>query len=54
MNRKISPVIKDAVDYKLELKPCEKFVLDNGIPVYAVNAGAQDVLQIEMVFYAGN
>lgn len=54
MNRKISPVIKDAVDYKLELKPCEKFELDNGIPVYAINAGAQDVLQIEMVFYAGN
>ena len=54
MNRKIAPGIKDAVDYKLELKPCERFDLDNGIPVYAVNAGAQDVLQMEMVFYAGN
>ena len=54
MNRKIAPGIKDAIDYTLELKPCERFELDNGIPVYAVNAGAQDVLQMEMVFYAGN
>lgn len=54
MNRKIAPGIKDAIDYTLQLKPCERFDLDNGIPVYAVNAGAQDVLQMEMVFYAGN
>ena len=54
MNRKIAPLIKDAVDYKLELKPYEHYTLDNGVPVYSVNAGAQDVLQIEMVFYAGN
>jgi len=54
MNRKISPVIKDAIDYKLELKPYEHYTLDNGIAVYSINAGAQDVLQVEMVFYAGN
>ncbi len=54
MNRKTSPVIKDAIDYKLELKPYEHYSLDNGVPVYSINAGAQDVLQIEMVFYAGN
>ena len=54
MNRKIAPHIKDAVDYKLELKPCDHYELDNGVPVYSINAGAQDVLQIEMVFYAGN
>lgn len=54
MNRKISPSIKDAIDYKLTLKPYENYSLDNGIPVYAINAGAQDVLQIEIVFYAGN
>src|SRR3954468_17900470 len=54
MNRKNSPVIKDAIDYKLELKPYEHYSLDNGIPVYSINAGAQDVLQIEIVFFAGN
>lgn len=54
MNRKTAPSIKDAIDYKLELKPYEHYSLDNGIPVYSINAGAQDVLQVEMVFYAGN
>lgn len=54
MNRKIAPKIKDAVDYTLALKPYEHYQLDNGIDVYSVNAGAQEVIQLEMVFYAGN
>jgi predicted Zn-dependent peptidase len=54
MNRKIAPKIKDAVDYSLVLKPYEHYKLDNGIDVYSVNAGAQEVLQLEMIFYAGN
>lgn len=53
MNRKIAPPIKDAVEYKLQLKPYDLYYLDNGIPVYAINAGAQDVLQVELVLYAG-
>ena len=54
MNRKIAPPIKDAVEYSLLLKPYEKQLLDNGIEVYSVNAGAQDVIQLELVFFAGN
>ena len=54
LNRKEPPYIKDAVDFSLQLKPYEKFVLDNGVEVYSINAGAEDVLQIEWVFYAGN
>jgi predicted Zn-dependent peptidase len=54
INRKIAPPIKDAVDYTLLLKPYEYYVLDNGIPVYSINAGAQEVVQVECVFYAGN
>ncbi len=54
MNRTKAPLIKDAVEFDLHLKPCEQFTLDNGVPVYAVDAGAQDVLQLELVFYAGN
>lgn len=54
IDRLVSPPIKDAVEFNLQLKPCEKFVLDNGVPVYAVDAGAQEVLQLELVFYAGN
>ena len=54
LDRKTAPHITNATDFQLTLKPYEHFSLDNGVPVYAINAGAQDVLQIEMVFYAGN
>jgi predicted Zn-dependent peptidase len=54
MNRKTAPHIKDAVEFNLQLKPCQQFTLDNGVPVYAIDAGAQEVIQIELVFYAGN
>jgi predicted Zn-dependent peptidase len=54
INRKEAPPIVDAVDFKLSLKPYEKFVLKNGVEVYAVNAGAEEVLSLEWVFNAGN
>ncbi len=54
MNRKIAPSIVDAVNFNLQLKPYQYYALDNGIPVYCIDAGEQDVLQIEWVFYAGN
>lgn len=54
LNRKQPPQIKDAVDLDLKLKPCEKHVLNNGAEVYIIDAGAEDVLQLEWIFYAGN
>src|ERR1700694_5280519 len=54
LNRKQAPVIQDAVDFDLKLKPYEKFTLRNGVDVYAIDAGPEDVLQVEWVFYAGN
>lgn len=54
LNRKIQPAILDAVEFDLKLKPYQYFTLDNGVPVYAVDAGETDVLQVEWVFYAGN
>lgn len=54
VNRTIEPAIKDAVDFDLKLKPYDKYVLRNGVEVYAVNAGAEEVIQLELVFYAGN
>jgi zinc protease len=54
MNRKTAPHIKDAIEFDLKLKPYQKFTLDNGVPVYSIDAGAQDVIQVELVFYAGN
>jgi predicted Zn-dependent peptidase len=48
------PAIVDAVDFKLNLKPYEKYTLDNGAEVYTVNAGAEEVLLLEWVYFAGN
>lgn len=54
LNRTIEPPITDAVEFNLRLKPYQYFKLDNGVPVYAVDAGAQDVMMLEFVFDAGN
>jgi len=54
LNRTIAPPITDAVNFHLDLKPYEKITLDNGVPVYAINAGAEEVLMVELVFFAGN
>ena len=54
VNRKNAPPIIDAVNFHLELKPYEKFTLDNGVSVYAINAGAEEVMMVELVFFAGN
>lgn len=54
LNRKQPPVIKDAVELDLKLKPYEKHILSNGAEVYVIDAGAEEVLQLELVFYAGN
>jgi predicted Zn-dependent peptidase len=53
-DRKQAPEIVDAVNFNLSLKPAEKFTLKNGVDVYAVNAGAEEVLSLEWVFFAGN
>jgi zinc protease len=54
IDRKQAPPIVDAVNFNLQLKPYQGYTLRNGVPVYAVNAGAEDVIQLEWVFFAGN
>jgi predicted Zn-dependent peptidase len=54
IERSKAPKIIDAVDLNLQLKPYEKFTLNNGVEVYAINAGAEDVMAVEWVHYAGN
>ncbi len=54
LNRTQSPQIKDAVEFNLTLKPYQKIVLKNNAPVYAINAGVEEVMMLEFVFYAGN
>ena len=54
LDRTTAPHIKDAVDFDIQLKPCQKYGLDNGVEVYAFEGGAQDVMLMELVFFAGN
>ena len=54
LDRKIFPKIEEAVRFDLQLKNCDRYTLDNKVPVYAMNAGAQDVVMVEWVFDAGN
>jgi zinc protease len=54
LNRTQAPPIIDAADLNLQLKPSASFTLKNGVQVYSIDAGAEEVLQIEWVFYAGN
>src|SRR5215467_7378926 len=54
IDRTIAPKIVDAVDFDLHLKQYQKIVLKNGVEVYAINAGAEEVMMVEWVYYAGN
>jgi zinc protease len=54
LDRNIAPAIKDAVDFDIQLKACQKYTLDNGVEVYAFEGGAQEVMLMDMVFFAGN
>ncbi len=54
LERKKAPPITDAVNFNLHLKPYQHFQLNNGVEVYAINAGAEEVMAIEWVFFAGN
>lgn len=54
LNRLEAPAIKDAIEFDLQLKPYTKYTLDNGIHVYAIDAGEEEVVQLEWVFFAGN
>lgn len=50
-NRKRAPRIKDIG--KLRLPPVGVHQLDNGIPLYEINMGTQEVLKLEIAFLAG-
>ena len=51
LNRAQSPQTKTVT--KISLPEIEKTNLTNGIPVFSINAGTQDVVKIQLVFKAG-
>ena len=54
IDRTVAPKIVDAVDFNLHLKPYQKYILKNGVEVYAIDAGAEEVMMVEWVYYAGD
>jgi zinc protease len=54
IDRTIAPKIIDTVDLKLTLKLYQKYILKNGAEVYAIDAGAEEVMMVEWVYFAGD
>ena len=50
-DRSIQPQIKEI--HKIHVPDFQTYTLDNGIPVYEVNLGTQDILKMEIIFQAG-
>lgn len=53
LNRTKAPKIHDAIDFNYVLPPIHESSLQNGLPLYWLNAGVQDVIEIDWVFPAG-
>ena len=53
LDRSTPPVIHDAIEFDYKLPPLNTTKLDNGLPLYWIGAGVQDVVQIDWVFPAG-
>ena len=51
LNRTIQPMV-NPIEH-IDIIQAEKRLLSNGIPVYYVNAGSQDVVKVDFVFEAG-
>eukprot|EP01137_Pigoraptor_chileana_P025720 Opistho-2@95588 len=53
LDRTTPPAIHDAVEFDFVLPAINEQKLSNGIPFYWLNAGVQDVVEINWVFPAG-
>ncbi len=47
------PAIHDAVNFNYTLSDCNQQICQNNIPIYWLNAGSQEVIQIDWVFKSG-
>ncbi|MET0241986.1 MAG: pitrilysin family protein [Flavitalea sp.] len=54
LNRAEAPLIKDAVEFDLQLPMSQKHVLSNGVEVYAVDMGTEEAMMVNWVFFAGS
>lgn len=53
INRQIAPAIHDAIEFDYALPPINTESLRNGVALYWLNAGVQEVVEINWVFPAG-
>jgi zinc protease len=53
INRTVAPAITDPVAFDYNLPPISTDTLDNGVPLYWLSAGVQDVAELNWVFPAG-
>lgn len=53
LDRTLAPLINDPVSFDYILPPLNTTALSNSIPLYWINAGVQDVVEINWVFNAG-
>jgi len=53
-DRQIAPPIINAVDFDFKLTKPELKTLDNGVEVWELDAGVEEVMMLELVFTAGN
>jgi len=52
-DRKRAPLFKDAIDFDYVLPDINREIWNNNLPVYWLNAGTQEVVQIDWIFKAG-
>ncbi|MBL0048558.1 MAG: insulinase family protein [Bacteroidetes bacterium] len=52
IDRTIAPEVKQISE--IELIPAQKVVLENGLAVYTINAGSQELVKMEWIFDAGS
>ncbi|MEI8278836.1 MAG: pitrilysin family protein [Bacteroidota bacterium] len=53
VDRKKAPAIHDAIEFEYILPSIEQIKLSNGLPLYWLNSGVQDVVEIDWVFPGG-
>jgi len=54
LNRTVPPPIHDAIEFDYQLPPIHQQSLDNGLPLYWLNAGVAEVAEVDFVFPAGS
>ncbi|MBC7553440.1 MAG: insulinase family protein [Taibaiella sp.] len=53
LDRNTPPAIHDAIEFDFKLPPLTTTTLANGLPLHWLNAGVQDVVEIDWIFPAG-